>query len=74
MNNPRYDYSELQGDIRKVFGTQGAFAKAMGMAESTLSLKLNNNAEWSQEEMVLAVKLLNEETDKIKPYFFTHLV
>ena len=74
MNRPNYDYSELQGDIKKVFGAQGAFAKAMGMAESTLSLKLNNKAEWSQDEMMMAIDLLHAETGKIRPYFFTHVV
>lgn len=74
MEQPRYDYSELQGDIRRVFGTQNAFAKAMGMAESTLSLKLNNKAEWSQDDMMLAVRLLNAGTAKIGPYFFTRAV
>ena len=74
MNRQIYDYSELLGDIKKVFGAQSAFAKAMGMAESTLSLKLNNKAEWSQDEMTLAVKLLNAEAYKVRPYFFTHKV
>lgn len=74
MENQRYDYSELLGDIKRVFGAQSAFAKAMGMAESTLSLKLNNKAEWSQDEMMLAVNLLQTGTAKVKPYFFTHVV
>lgn len=74
MERPRYDYSELLGDIKRVFGAQSAFAKAMGMAESTLSLKLNNKAEWSQEEMMLAVSLLNAEHSKVGPYFFTRKV
>lgn len=71
MNPRRYDYRELQGDIRREYGTQGAFAKAMGMADATLSLKLNNKAEWSQDEMTLAIKLLHVGVEKIEPYFFT---
>ena len=74
MEAPKYDYRELSGDIKRVFGTQGAFAKAMGMAESTLSLKLNNNAEWSRDEMVLALRLLGAENDKVQSDFFTHVV
>lgn len=72
MENQKYDYSELSGDIRKVFGTRAAFAKAMGMAESTLSLKLNNLAEWSQDEMIRAIFLLETGSEKLIPYFFTH--
>lgn len=74
MQEIKYDYSEILGDIKRVFGSQGAFAKAMGMAESTLSLKLNNRAEWSQDEMMLAVTLLQTGVGKVRPYFFTHLV
>ena len=71
MKRIEYDYSELRGDIRRVFGTNKEFAEAIGMAESTLSLKLNNNAEWSQEEMTSAIALLGVGPWKIKPYFFT---
>lgn len=74
MPEQRYDYSELKGDIKKVFGTQSAFAKAIGMAESTVSLKLSNNAEWSRDEMVDTINLLNAGVEKIIPYFFTHAV
>lgn len=74
MQEIKYDYSEILGDIKRVFGSQGAFAKAMGMAESTLSLKLNNRAEWSQDEMMLAVTLLQTDVGKVRPYFFTHIV
>lgn len=74
MGEQKYDYSELLGDIKRVFGAQTAFAKAMGMAESTLSLKLNNKAEWSQDEMMLAVDLLQAEVSKVRPYFFTRAV
>lgn len=74
MEEQKYDYSELLGDIKRVFGAQTAFAKAMGMAESTLSLKLNNKAEWSQDEMMLAINLLQAEVSKVRPYFFTRMV
>ena len=33
-----YDYSKLSGKIREVFGTNGEFAKAMGLSERTVSL------------------------------------
>ncbi|MBQ3281535.1 MAG: DUF739 family protein [Eubacterium sp.] len=72
MPEQRYDYSELKGDIKKRFGTQAAFAKAIGISEPTLSLKLNNNADWSQDEMESAVLLLDAGTEMIIPYFFTH--
>lgn len=74
MLEQRYDYSELKGDIKRRFGTQSAFARAIGISEPTLSLKLNNNAEWSQEEMEATIALLDAEKEKIVVYFFTHAV
>lgn len=71
MLEQRYDYSELKGDIKRRFGTQSAFAKAIGISEPTLSLKLNNNADWSQDEMEAAITLLDANIEKIIPYFFT---
>ena len=69
-----YNYSKLIGRIKEVFGTQAAFAEAMGMGESTLSLKLNNKAEWTQEEMSKAMDFLHIDHSEVKAYFFTHLV
>lgn len=71
MLEQKYDYSELKGDIKRCFGTQSAFAKAIGISEPTLSLKLNNNADWSQDEMEAAITLLDANVEKIIPYFFT---
>lgn len=67
-----YDYRKLQGAIKEKFKNQSEFAKAIGMGESTLSLKLNNKAEWSQEEMLLALSILNKPIDDVKEYFFAH--
>ena len=32
-----FDYSKLKGKIKEVFGTQSAFAKAMGLSGVSLS-------------------------------------
>lgn len=69
-----YDYSKLEGKIIEVFGTRGKFAKAMGMSERTLSLKLNNRVPWKQNEMDKALGLLKSTEASIKPYFFTYKV
>ena len=69
-----YDYSKLTGKIKEIFGRQVAFAEAMGMGESTLSLKLNNRAEWSQAEMSKAMDLLLIDPADVRLYFFTHRV
>ena len=65
-----YDYSRIMGRIKEKFGTQASFAKALGMGQSTLNLKLNNKAEWSQDEMTAALGLLDLGMEFIKDYFF----
>ena len=69
-----YNYSKLNGKIKEVFGTQSAFAKAMEMGQTSLSLKLNNKAEWSQDEMEKAMDLLSIPRQSVRTYFFTHKV
>ena len=65
------DYSKLRGKIREVFGTQDAFAKAMEMDCSTLSLKLNNKSEWTHSEIEKACTLLGISIEEVHIYFFT---
>lgn len=69
-----YDYSKLKGKIREVYGTQAAFAEAMKMGQTSLSLKLNNASEWSQDEMESAMELLSIPRTSVRAYFFTHLI
>lgn len=69
-----YDYSKLKGAIREKFTKQETFAEQMGIGLSTLNLKLNNKAEWTQEEMQVAMTLLGESYGMIPIYFFTRLI
>lgn len=69
-----YNYSKLKGSIREKYGKQEDFANAMGIGLSTLNLKLNNKAEWSQEEMKTAMRLLDKPLTDLSLYFFAHQV
>lgn len=69
-----YDYNKLRGRIKEIFGTQSAFAKAMGLSDVSVSNKLNNNVEWGQEEIEKSVMILNIAYSDIHSYFFTHKV
>ncbi len=51
-------FARLRGVIREKFGTQEAFAKAMNMHPTTLSLKLRGKRDWTRQEMENACKLL----------------
>lgn len=69
-----YDYNKLLGKIKEVFGTNAAFAKAMGLSERSISLKLNSKVCLSQKEIEKACGLLGIEHDEIGRYFFTQKV
>ena len=64
-----YDYTNLKSRIKTKYSTFEKFADALEIGRSTLSLKLNNNAEWSQAEMSRAMKLLDIPETDIDKYF-----
>lgn len=63
-------YSKLRGRIVEKFGSQSAFATAMGWREALLSAKLNNKSQWSFSEVMKACELLSIPLDKAHLYFF----
>lgn len=64
-------YAKLRGKIREVFGTQEAFAEAVGMSTVSVSQRLNNKLEWKTSEIVKACQVLGIPLDKAAEYFFT---
>lgn len=64
-------YAKLRGKIREIFGTQEAFAVAMGMNAATLSGKLNGKSEWTRAEIRKACALLRIALADAHEYFFT---
>lgn len=64
-------YAKLRGKIREVFGTQEAFAEAVGMSTVSVSQRLNNKLEWKTSEIVNACMLLGIPLEKAAEYFFT---
>lgn len=69
-----FDYRMLRGKIREVCETQDAFSKAMGLSNTSISLKLNNRVEWTQQEINRAADILKIPEDKVYNYFFTEKV
>lgn len=63
-------YAKLRGRIREIYGTDEAFAKAMGINKTTISKKLNNKTSWSREEIEKACNLLKVDISKMHIYFF----
>ena len=63
-------YSKLKGRIVEKFGSQSAFAAAMGWYEARLSAKLNNKSQWTFNEVVKACELLEIPLNEAHLYFF----
>lgn len=71
MKRKMFDYSKLKGKIKEVFGTQSAFARAMGLSGVSLSSKLNGLTQFTQAEMNKACRLLEIPLNQLPVYFFT---
>lgn len=65
-----FDYNKLRGKIREVFGTQDKFAEALGLGRVSLSQRLNNHLEFTQQEINQACDLLNINKNELANYFF----
>ncbi|WP_236894818.1 DUF739 family protein [Clostridium beijerinckii] len=66
-----FDYSKLRGKIKEVYGTQDKFAKALGIGRVSLSQRLNNVLDFSQEEINNSCGILGITKEDIPAYFFT---
>ena len=66
-----FDYRKLRGRIREKYGTEQNFAAAMGMGRVSLSVKLNNEGDFTRKQMLKAAELLGLDAAQIPEYFFT---
>jgi len=69
-----FDYSKLRGKIVERYGDIGSFAEEVGISRQSISLKLNNKSNWSQNDIVKVVKLLGLSKEETYSYFFTKKV
>ena len=70
----KWNYAKLRGRIKEIFGTQEAFAKAIGISSVSLSQRLNNALEFTQEEIFNSCAALNIPLNDMMSYFFTKIV
>jgi Helix-turn-helix. len=68
------NYAKLRGKIREVYGTQEAFAEAIGMNTVSLSQRLNGKLEWKISEIAKACEVLGIPLSENAEYFFTKKV
>lgn len=69
-----WDYSKLRGRIREKCGTQDQYAKELGIGRVSLSQRLNNQLEFSQDEIFKTCEILDIDQSEIPTYFFTIVV
>lgn len=65
-----YDYTKLRGRIKERFGTETAFAKAIHMNRTSLSLRLTGIREFTQSQILLFASALGIAPNEIGEYFF----
>ena len=65
-----FDYSKLLGRIREFGFTQETLAKKIGITKASMSLKLNNKANFKQNEIRVICKILKIPDNEIGVYFF----
>lgn len=68
------DYQKLRGRIVEKYGTQGKFAKAVGLSEQSITAKMNGRSAFSQDDIKLWCELLNIKPKQIGEYFFSQKV
>lgn len=67
----KFDFSKLRGRIVEKFGSQAAFAKALGISENSFSKKMNKKSRFSADDIVKMSELLEISKEEIGEYFFT---
>lgn len=66
-----FDYSKLRGKIKEICKTQDVYASKLGIGRVSLSQRLNNILDFSQNEIRLSCDILDIGTDEIPVYFFS---
>jgi len=66
-----FDYRKLRGKIREVYGSESAFAKALDISNTSLSMKLNSHRDFTQSEINQALEKLRIREENLAEYFFT---
>lgn len=68
VKEKEYDYSALRGRIVEKCGTIKKYAELLNQSNRTVSLKLQNEVRFSQDDISNSIEIL--ELDEVKPYFF----
>ena len=67
-----YNTAKLKGRIVEIYGTQVAFAEAIGARPETVSATMSGKRELTQSEIEKWADALRIAPDNYQPYFFAH--
>ncbi len=70
MSKPVVNYMFLKDKIQKVFKCNANYAKALGISNQELSNKLNNKSQFTQEQIIASIKLLELSENDVHACFF----
>lgn len=68
------NYSMLRGKIKEKLKNEYVLAKELKCSKATLSKKLNNETDFTQDEIEKVCRILEIDRKEIPSYFFTPLV
>lgn len=66
----QYAYRKLRGRIVEAFGTQEAFAKAVGLSKVSVCKKLKGKSSFKQSDIERWAKILGIKREEYVEYFF----
>lgn len=69
-----YDYSKLKGRLREKDLTYKSLASILNISKTSVSERMNNNAQFTQEQIDKTIIAIDIPNDQIDDYFFTHKV
>ena len=69
-----FDYTKLKQRIIEQCGSVAKFSKEMPLSQASVYAKLNNQSEWTQQEVLKAASILDIRKADIPAYFFAELV
>lgn len=65
-----FDYAKLRGSIREHFGTEGAYAKAIGRSSNYVSKVFQGKSNFSVIDVAKSAEVLGIASEDIGKYFF----
>ena len=68
------NYSMLRGRIKEKLKNEYVLANELKCSKATLSKKLNNETDFTQDEIEKVCRILEIDRKEISSYFFTPLV